>query len=89
MKIEIIANIDGKTISNIDKMTKGQAQQVFWDDKPCLLLTCYKCNFHAFTSSHNHTFHEDGTVTLTPSVVCPKEGCDAHYYIRKSEIVPC
>lgn len=92
MKIDIFGVCNGNHIFSVDGMKNGQAQKIMWkvgnSDKPCLLLSCYKCGFIAFTSGHEHVFHEDDSVTLTPSVVCPNDQCDAHYWIRNNEIVP-
>jgi len=91
--IDIFGVCNGKTIYSIDRMQKGQAQRINFQvgnsSQPCLLICCYKCGYIAFTSKHSHEWHEDGSVTLSPSVVCPSTVCDAHYWIKNSDIVEC
>ena len=65
---------------------KNQAHWSRLDGKRVLWLGCYKCGEMGLLSDHKITEHEDGTITVEPSIVCPNEKCDAHYFIRKSEI---
>lgn len=53
--------------------------------KENLYLCCIKCGKTASTIDHEHKKHEDGSVTLKPSVQCPF--CPAHYYIKESKII--
>jgi predicted RNA-binding Zn-ribbon protein involved in translation (DUF1610 family) len=41
---------------------------------------CPKCGKSVAVSDRTHTIAEDGTVT--PSMVCPHEGCCFHEFIR-------
>ncbi len=54
--------------------------------KKFLWIACYLCGLEAPTLSHTLTENSDGTVTISPSLMCPKEGCPAHYYIRNSKL---
>jgi len=47
-------------------------------------LCCPWCGNIATSSHHQHTFHEDGTFTATPSFVCPHDGCGWHVFITRS-----
>ncbi len=53
-----------------------------------LEVCCPKCGKGMSTSKHVHEWHEDGTVTLHPSLVCPY-GCGWHVWIRRSDIINC
>ena len=58
-------------------------------------LNCPKCGAFQHVSSWNPVVHEDGTVTLSPSIWHKRGGngdikeCGAHYFIRKSKIEWC
>jgi len=51
---------------------------------------CPKCGIVAALSNHTVVEEDDGTITVTPSIVCQcdRKGakCDAHYFITKSVI---
>jgi hypothetical protein len=49
-------------------------------------LSCIDCGKEGALSSHDVQLHEDGTVTVSPSIQCPFDGCKAHYFIRRSEV---
>jgi len=55
--------------------------------KEVLWLCCYKCGEDGLLSDHTITKNPDGTITVSPSIVCPNDKCDGHYHIKNSEIV--
>lgn len=48
-------------------------------------MYCPKCSKGAVLD-HEIEKHEDDTVTLSPSLICPHSGCGAHYYVRRNKI---
>lgn len=88
MRIEILGE------SHPDKDAEpGQAYWTKLTDKSkgyvrkrVLWLSCHKCGEVGLLSDHTITEHEDGTITVEPSIVCPNDKCDAHYFIRNNEI---
>jgi hypothetical protein len=50
-------------------------------------LNCYKCGIVANLGSHTSVEVKDGIVTINPSILCPREGCGAHYFITNGIIV--
>lgn len=49
------------------------------------LLYCHKCGLYASIGNHKITW-DGGLVTIHPSIVCPNPECDAHYWIKGSQI---
>lgn len=47
---------------------------------------CAKCCREARLSEHNAMIETDFTMTIHPSIVCPFEGCGAHYFIERSKV---
>lgn len=50
-------------------------------------LRCHKCGLVANLGSHDLVEITDGLVTIHPSILCPRQSCGAHYFIKKGEIV--
>ena len=48
---------------------------------------CHKCKEEILINGHTIIQNPDGTITITPSLVCPTEGCTGHYHITNSEVV--
>ena len=48
-------------------------------------LRCYKCGLTANLGLHEVQITGDN-VTISPSILCPREGCGAHYWIKDSQI---
>lgn len=59
-------------------------------------MRCPQCGYRA-PLDHETTVHEDGTLTFSPSLVCPRnipngEGdnlgpsCAAHYFVNRSQL---
>jgi len=73
------------------QMKPGEAYKVKWhiensdQTKDILVVCCYKCGKTGWTMEHDHQWHDDGTVTINPSMLCPH--CNAHYFVRASQIV--
>ena len=51
------------------------------------LLGCPSCGLVA--SLRHDVVVIDGKPTITPSVVCPGNGCGAHYFVVNGEVQPC
>lgn len=49
-------------------------------------LKCYKCGFVCGLADHIVQIIDE-KVTLTPSVLCPIEKCQAHYFIKDGKVV--
>ena len=80
MKIEIVSH------DKRYKLKPGQAYLTKLDDKAALWYCCHVCKEEILVSDHQITQNSDGTITVTPSLVCPTEGCTGHYFITNSEI---
>jgi len=55
-------------------------------------ICCPECGICARLQNHTITEHEDGTVTLSPSLLCPGVECGrctAHYFIERNVIRWC
>lgn len=48
-------------------------------------LRCHKCGLSANLGDHEVVI-ENGLITISPSISCPNEKCDAHYWIRQNRI---
>lgn len=48
-------------------------------------LRCHKCGLSANLGEHEVSII-DGIITISPSISCPNEKCDAHYWIKDSEV---
>lgn len=56
-------------------------------DEGIYIKACPKCGQTMATGmAHTITHHEDGTITVRASCLCPHEGCDAHYWITRNKI---
>lgn len=49
-------------------------------------LRCHKCSLTANLGDHEITI-DNKIITISPSILCPNDKCEAHYYITNSEIV--
>ena len=49
-------------------------------------LRCHKCGVSANLGLHEVTI-VDELITINPSISCPNKECNAHYWIKNSEIV--
>jgi len=47
-------------------------------------LQCHKCGLTANLGSHDSIEIDNGNVTISPSIQCPK--CPAHYWIKNGEV---
>lgn len=58
-----------------------------YTDKPNskFWLTCFKCGVTANLGDHDVEI-KDGKVTIFPSILCPREECKKHYYIRNGVV---
>ena len=59
--------------------TDGITKRVLW-------MCCTVCEQTILASDHTITEHSDGTITIEPSLVCPTEGCTAHFFIKRNVI---
>lgn len=81
MKIKIVEAQSGRW-----KMNPGEAYLSKLDGKPVMWYCCHLCKEEILVSDHKITHNPDGTITVTPSLVCPTLGCSGHYFITNSEI---
>jgi hypothetical protein len=59
-------------------------------DPRMFIKACPKCGrLMATGEKHAITVHDDDTVTISPSCLCPYEDCDAHYFVNRSVISWC
>ena len=60
---------------------------VFAPEKPNskYWLRCHKCGISANLGDHEVTIN-NGSITISPSIMCPVQGCGAHYWIKDSEV---
>lgn len=49
-------------------------------------LRCFKCGMVANLGDHEVQV-VDGIITINPSILCPRESCQNHYFIKNGEIV--
>jgi len=49
-------------------------------------LRCHKCGVSANLGDHEVIIN-DGIITINPSIQCPNEECNAHYWIKNGEVV--
>jgi hypothetical protein len=49
-------------------------------------LQCYQCGIIANLGDHDQVDVINGVVTISPSILCPRESCKAHYFIKNGEI---
>ena len=84
MKIELV---DPQKHINLKS---GQGYLNFLNDagtrKRILWYCCHHCKGTILASDHTITEHDDGTITLEPSLVCPTENCSGHFFIKKNEV---
>ena len=45
-------------------------------------LNCYKCKIVANLGDHERVEIKDGVVSIWPSILCPRESCKEHYFIK-------
>lgn len=69
----------GRCILVIAKVTNANKDK-FW-------LHCYKCHILANLGEHVVKIDEGKIVTLNPSVLCPRDSCKEHYWIKNGKIV--
>jgi len=85
MKIDLIPWRNGQ-----DKLNPGEGYLTKLEQNGVVKLAmwycCHICHEEVLVSDHNVTMNPDGTVTVTPSLVCPTKGCTGHYFITNSEI---
>lgn len=56
-------------------------------DPKLFIKACPKCGGLMSTGhAHTITVHADNTVTIRASCLCPLPGCDAHYFVTRSDI---
>ena len=53
---------------------------------PAWTIICPGCGRGSSLADHNVEEHADGTVSIMPSCVCPRENCKAHYYVNHNKI---
>lgn len=71
-----------------DKLKPGQMLRT--SDPKIFIKACPKCGKKMATGyAHTITEHDDGTITVRASCLCPHEGCDAHYFITQNRIEWC
>lgn len=84
MKLEIVP------YTNQPRLKKGQAYFTMMRGetrlKKVLWIKCFECGQEVLVMNHQIYENPDGTITIQPSLVCPTEGCTAHYYIENSNI---
>jgi len=69
----------GRCILLIAKVTDANKEK-FW-------LHCYKCGIVASLAVHTVKIDEPNIVSLYPSVLCPNEKCQFHYFIKNGQII--
>jgi len=52
---------------------------VFW-------YCCHVCGEVILVKDHIITVHLDNKISIDPSLVCPTETCNGHYWIKNNEI---
>lgn len=56
-------------------------------------IACPECGGRASLASHQITENPDGTLTISPSLLCPgnypPQRCTAHYFIERNQIRWC
>jgi hypothetical protein len=76
----------------------GQMSPVKGSSQPLWIVCCPVCSCLGELRTHSVVEHEDGTVTVSPSLVCngslyraPKtyDRCPAHYFIERNQIRWC
>ena len=60
----------------------------FIPDKPFsrFFLNCYKCGIVANLGDHDKVDVNDGVVTISPSILCPRASCKEHYFIKDGKV---
>lgn len=48
-------------------------------------LNCYKCGIVANLGDHDKVDVTDGIVDIWPSILCPRDSCKEHYFIKNGE----
>lgn len=56
------------------------------DENGLWWVCCPGCGLVSVASRHTITEHADGTVSFSPSLLCPKPGCGTHYFIERNRI---
>ncbi len=81
LKIEIVPWEQGRA-----KLNPGEGYLTKLDNKLAMWYCCHLCKEIILISDHAITQNPDGTLTVTPSLVCPTAECTGHYFITNSEI---
>lgn len=50
-------------------------------------LRCFKCGIVANLGSHDQVDVKNGIITISPSILCPRQSCNNHYFIKNGEII--
>jgi phage terminase large subunit GpA-like protein len=56
-----------------------------WKWEVAYIVCCPKCGKCSQTD-HEVLTEADGTLTFSPSLICPHESCRAHYWIKAGKI---
>lgn len=85
MKIRLVGSGD-------DLMNKGDLQLTTIIDTnlkgvKAAWYHCHHCDEDILIKDHQIQQLPDGTISITPSLVCPTEGCKGHFYITNSEVL--
>lgn len=74
--------------TDVDTLQPGQ--MLATTDPKLFIKACPKCG-RSMSTGHAHTItiHEDRTVTIRASCLCPYDDCDAHYFVTHSKIDWC
>lgn len=49
-------------------------------------LRCFKCGIVANLGLHDVQV-SNGLIIISPSILCPRQSCQNHYYIKNSEVI--
>lgn len=82
-----------KDIDDYDELEAGQGTIALFVDyykgpkREVLVLACPDCRKVHWCNNHTMTWNkQNNTITLEPSLIC--SGCQAHFWIKDSEIIP-
>lgn len=88
-----------KDVNKWGDLKPGEMSPVIGSTKPDVwMVCCPTCGNLGELRTHTVTEHEDGTVTVSPSLVCngslytaPQtyEKCPAHYFVERNQIRWC
>lgn len=73
-----------------DKVTGEPGLFVDFKDGQPQTMWCPKCGKAGQLGDHHVDVLRSGeAVTITPSLICPREGCGAHYWVKAGKVEWC